>query len=126
MAESAPLSAQQGGASPSPAPSTPPTRASRETSYSVPDLIASVCPFLVASDGAWRAPSPAREHRCGATDPPSRLPLDKQQHLCVIGAHLRCPLFEAAAGLTVGPHLIEAARAAAELDPRAVPASRRD
>jgi LysM repeat protein len=121
MTESAP-SAQNAGTSPTAGPQ-PPTRRSDEYSHVVPDLIAAVCPFLVSSDGAWRAAAPAREHRCGATEPPGRLPMDKQENLCLRTAHLDCPLFEAAAGLTVEPHLEEAARAAAELDPGAVPAT---
>lgn len=128
MTESAPLSAQQGGSGPSSGPPRPPTRPSWPLAVAgpAPGTVHAVCPFLVASDGGWRSASPAREHRCGATDPPSRLPLDRQQHLCLVSAHLDCPLFEAAAGLTVGPHLQEAARAAADLDPHAVPAAAGD
>src|SRR4051812_45224606 len=88
-----------------------------------PRTVHAVCPFLAASDGGWRSASPARAHRCGATDPPSRLPLDRQRQLCLVAAHLDRPLFEAAAGLTVGPPLQAAARAASDLDPRAVPAA---
>jgi LysM repeat protein len=33
-------------------------------------------------------------------DPPSRLATDKQERLCLTSAHLDCPLFEAAAGLS--------------------------
>ena len=119
MPDSAPLPARLTDAPLSPAPSGSASRGARR----VPELTAAVCPFLVAFDGAWRTAVPAREHRCGATDPPGRLPLEKQQSLCLATAHLDCPLFEAAAGLTVGSHLHEAARAAAELDPRAVPVS---
>jgi LysM repeat protein len=122
MAESAPLSAQQPRNDPPgarPQPSTPP---SRDVSP-VTDVIAAVCPFLVAADGAWRSATPTREHRCGAMDPAGKLSLDKQQNLCLTAAHLDCPLFEAAAGLTVGPHLQEAARAAAATAPAPAPRS---
>jgi len=120
MSEGAPRPSDPGVSRPG--RSLMPSRAGRGPGRSAPDVIAAVCPFLVASDGAWRAATPAREHRCGATEPPGRLPLDKQQNLCLTAAHLDCPLFEAAAGLTTGPHLQAAARAAAELEPNAVPA----
>jgi LysM repeat protein len=124
MTEPAPLSAQQGGLRPAPGRPQPPARPSREPGPdAVPRIVHAVCPFLVASDGAWRSASPAREHRCGATDPPSRLPIDRQQQLCLVAAHLDCPLFEAAAGLAAGPHLQAANRAATDLDPHAVPAT---
>src|SRR3954454_21905156 len=98
MAESASLSAGKGDAGSSSPRLQRPTRPARDASPPVTDLIAAACPFLVASDGAWRAAVPAREHRCGATDPPGRLPLEKQQHLCLVASHLDCALFEAAAG----------------------------
>src|SRR6476661_7149729 len=99
MTESAPLSAQN-GMTPVPGRSQPPTRTGTDRpADTTPQITAAVCPFLVASDGAWRSSQPAREHRCGATDPPGRLPTDRQQHLCLVAAHLDCPLFEAAAGL---------------------------
>ena len=44
-------------------------------------------------------------------DPAARLPTDKQERLCLTSGHLDCPLFEAAAGLTVGSHVLDAARA---------------
>lgn len=92
-------------------------------SIPVPDVVAAVCPFLVASDGAWRAASASREHRCGATDPLGRLPLERQASLCLAVAHLDCPLFEAATGPTGGSQARRAAVAAAELDPNAVSAA---
>ncbi len=120
MSERTPRPTDPGSSRPGRSPM--PSRSVRGPARSAPDVIAAVCPFLVAADGAWRAAIPAREHRCGATEPPGRLPMDKQQALCLTAAHLDCPLFEAAAGLTTGTHLAEAARAAAELEPNAVPA----
>ncbi len=92
-------------------------------SPSVVDVVAAVCPFLVAADGAWRAASASREHRCGATAPPGRLTLERQSSLCLLVAHLDCPLFEAATGPTGGSRAQQAVRAAAELDPNVVPAT---
>src|SRR5437763_14882571 len=108
MTESAPLSTQQGGITPSPGRPQPPARTGRErpddTAGTSPAkttrrVVAAVCPFLVANDGAWRSAAAAREHRCGATDPPARLPIDRQQRVRLGAGHLDCPLFEVAAGL---------------------------
>src|SRR5438132_8817591 len=106
------------GSVPPTAPSGPPVSGRRSpadapargASRSAPEVLAAICPFLVASNGAWRAAIPTRDHRCGAQDPPGRLSLDKQQLLCLTSAHLGCPLFEAAAGSTVGLYSHDAAR----------------
>lgn len=58
--------------------------------------IAATCPFLAGPDGEYRAASPSRDHRCGAVDPPVRLPVEKQQQLCLRTRHLECPAFVAA------------------------------
>ena len=58
--------------------------------------IAAVCPFLSGPDGEYRAASPSRDHRCGAVDPPTRLPVEKQQQLCLRTRHFECPAFIAA------------------------------
>ena len=63
---------------------------------SAPIALAAVCPFLSGPDGAYRAASPARDHRCGAVDPPERLPVEKQQQLCLRTKHFECPAFIAA------------------------------
>jgi LysM repeat protein len=63
---------------------------------SAPMAIAAVCPFLSGPDGAYRAASPSRDHRCGAVDPPVRLPIEKQQQLCLRTRHFECPAFIAA------------------------------
>jgi hypothetical protein len=87
--------------------------ADRGGSRSAPEVLAAICPYLVASNGAWRAAVPLRDHRCGAQEPPGRLALDTQQSLCLTSAHLGCPLFEAAAGPTADFHAHQAARNAA-------------
>lgn len=61
----------------------------------VPD-IHEICPYLAASDGAWRSVSPHREHRCGAVDPPAPLSTDKQRRLCLSTEHASCATFRAA------------------------------
>jgi LysM repeat protein len=52
--------------------------------------IPNLCPYLIAEDGAWRSARPARDHRCGAVDPPAPLALDKQRRLCLTRAHGGC------------------------------------
>jgi LysM repeat protein len=63
---------------------------------SAPTALAAVCPFLAGPDGAYRGAAPARDHRCGAVDPPDRLPIEKQQQLCLRTRHFECPAFIAA------------------------------
>lgn len=63
---------------------------------SAPTALAAVCPFLAGPDGEYRAASPARDHRCGAVDPPQRLPAEQQQQLCLRTRHFECPAFVAA------------------------------
>ena len=58
--------------------------------------IAAVCPFLAGPDGEYRAAAASRAHRCGAVDPPVRLPVEKQQQLCLRTRHFECPAFVAA------------------------------
>jgi LysM repeat protein len=55
-----------------------------------------VCPYLLASDGRWRASTPAREHRCTVISPPAILAAEKQQRLCLTADHLRCSTYLAA------------------------------
>lgn len=57
------------------------------------DWLDAICPFLRAQDGSWRSASPARDHRCWATDPPSELPVLTQQRLCLMRAHDGCERF---------------------------------
>src|SRR6187399_1783715 len=78
------------------------TSASDARRRPAPAVIAAICPFLVASDGAWRSASPSRDHRCCAVEPPGRLTTERQESLCLVAAHLDCDLFEVAAGLSAG------------------------
>ena len=55
-----------------------------------------LCPYLAASDGAWRSSTVAREHRCGAVSPPAPLAAEKQRRLCLTADHVACATFEAA------------------------------
>jgi hypothetical protein len=57
------------------------------------DWLDVICPLLRARDGSWRSASPAREHRCWATDPPSELAVLTQQRLCLVRAHDGCERF---------------------------------
>ena len=67
--------------------------------YRAPDtqsVLAAICPYLLAEDGAWRSARPVREHRCTAVRPPAALPFAKQRRLCLVEAHRACPAFQAA------------------------------
>jgi LysM repeat protein len=55
-----------------------------------------VCPFLLSADGAWRASTPSRDHRCTAVEPPAALASDKQRRLCLAAAHTDCVTYQAA------------------------------
>jgi LysM repeat protein len=55
-----------------------------------------VCPFLVADEGSWRSAYAAREHRCGAVQPPAPLAVAKQRQLCLLAAHEGCATYLAA------------------------------
>jgi LysM repeat protein len=79
-----------------------------------------VCPYLLAEDRAWRASSPARDHRCTAVVPPAPLTTDKQRRLCLVAEHRSCATFQAATGaLEVGPISAVAARRSRR-SPRAI------
>lgn len=56
-------------------------------------VLAGLCPYLFAEDGAWRAARPASEHRCHAVRPPAALTGDQQRRLCLVPAHAACPTF---------------------------------
>lgn len=58
--------------------------------------VAAVCPFLSGPDGEYRSAAASRDHRCGAVDPPVRLPVEKQQQLCLRSRHFECPAYVAA------------------------------
>jgi len=55
-----------------------------------------VCPYLAAADGGWRSSTVAREHRCGAVDPPAPLAAEKQRRLCLTHDHVICATYDAA------------------------------
>jgi len=57
-----------------------------------------ICPYLLAADGAWRASTPAREHRCTAVQPSSQLATEKQRRLCLTDTYTGCATYRAALG----------------------------
>jgi LysM repeat protein len=57
---------------------------------------AAICPHLLAGDGAWRAATPTRDHRCTAVVPAAVLATEKQRRLCLVAAHLECSTYLAA------------------------------
>jgi hypothetical protein len=58
--------------------------------------LATICPYLVAEDGGWRAATPMREHRCTAVRPPAPLSEETQRRLCLVEQHVTCPEYLAA------------------------------
>jgi LysM repeat protein len=58
--------------------------------------LATICPYLVAEDGGWRAATPMREHRCTAVRPPAPLSDETQRKLCLTDAHVGCSDYLAA------------------------------
>jgi LysM repeat protein len=73
--------------------------ASRPVPLPVIPATADVCPYLLASDGRWRASTPAREHRCTAVSPAAVLAPEKQRRLCLVAEHRGCSTFAAATGV---------------------------
>jgi hypothetical protein len=61
---------------------------------------AAICPYLLASDGHWRASTPAREHRCTVVSPPAILAAEKQRRLCLSADHVTCSTYLAATSPT--------------------------
>jgi LysM repeat protein len=57
---------------------------------------AAVCPYLLGTDGAWRASTASRDHRCNAVSPAAPLTTDKQRRLCLVAEHLDCSTYTAA------------------------------
>jgi len=93
------------------------------------DWLDAICPFLRARDGSWRSASPAREHRCWASEPPSELAVLTQQRLCLVRAHDGCERFLHARELRSTGLTRDRQAAAAALVPsraRAAGRSRRD
>lgn len=60
------------------------------------DDLDAICPYLTSTGGAWRSAVPARDHRCGAVDPPAPLTADKQRELCLSVDHASCATYRAA------------------------------
>ena len=79
----------------SPSPSTP--------------AIAAICPYLMSSDGGWRASTPAREHRCTVVTPPAILAAEKQRRLCLTAEHVGCSTYLAATNPTGADEAVTAA-----------------
>jgi LysM repeat protein len=82
---------------------------SRAAELPVAPDTAAVCPYLLATGGAWRASTPSREHRCTAVVPAAVLAAEKQRRLCLVAEHAGCSTFlaaiaarDAAAGAIVG------------------------
>jgi len=69
---------------------------SRATDPPIAPDTAAVCPYLLAADGAWRASTASRDHRCTAVAPPAVLAADKQRRLCLVADHRSCSTFQAA------------------------------
>lgn len=69
----------------------------------VPATTATICPYLLADGGAWRASSATRAHRCAAVAPPAILAADKQRRLCLTADHGACATFVAARSLRAAP-----------------------
>jgi LysM repeat protein len=66
------------------------------TALSTAPETAAVCPYLLGTDGAWRASSASREHRCHAVAPAAVLATDKQRRLCLVEDHVGCSTYIAA------------------------------
>lgn len=59
-------------------------------------MTTAVCPYLLSADGAWRASTAARDHRCTAVAPPAQVAAEKQQRLCLRATHTGCATYRAA------------------------------
>lgn len=75
-----------------PTPSSP----NRTAEQPIAPDTAAICPYLLAADGAWRASTASRDHRCTAVAPPAVLAADKQRRLCLVADHLSCSTYQAA------------------------------
>jgi LysM repeat protein len=72
----------------------------RPVTTPVTPATAAVCPYLLASDGRWRASTVAREHRCTVVSPPAILAAEKQRRLCLTAEHVGCSTYLAAIDAT--------------------------
>jgi hypothetical protein len=75
-------------------PIDPPVSADGEPAVSVP--LTFQCPFVSSGDGAWRAATATRDHRCAAVTPPAPVAIEKQRRLCLTPEHQTCATFVAA------------------------------
>jgi LysM repeat protein len=73
------------------------TSAPRPVTLPAPAATTAICPYLLSADGAWRASTPAREHRCTAVQPSTPLASDKQRRLCLTDGFPACATYQAAA-----------------------------
>ena len=85
----------------------------RPVTTPVTPATAAICPYLLASDGRWRASTPAREHRCTVVSPPAILAAEKQRRLCLTPEHLGCSTYLAAIHPTDAGGATDAAEATA-------------
>jgi len=81
----------------------------RAVASPVTPAIAAICPYLMASDGGWRASTPAREHRCTVVTPPAILAAEKQRRLCLTAEHVGCSTYLAATSPTGADEAVAAA-----------------
>ena len=81
----------------------------RAVATPVSPAIAAICPYLMASDGRWRASTPAREHRCTVVTPPAILAAEKQRRLCLSVEHVGCSTYLAATSPTGADEAVAAA-----------------
>jgi hypothetical protein len=55
-----------------------------------------LCPYLLDATGEWRATAPTPEHRCSAVEPWAPVTTETQRSLCLVAAHVDCPLYRRA------------------------------
>jgi LysM repeat protein len=72
------------------------TSAPRPSAVPAVPVTTTICPYLLSEDGAWRASTPTREHRCTAVQPSAPLATEKQRRLCLADAHTTCSTYRAA------------------------------
>jgi LysM repeat protein len=79
-------------------PLRPPAARRRPDGTGTVTTVRGLCPYLLAEDGSWRAPTPSRAHTCAAIGVPAPLALDKQRRLCLTPSHRSCAAYLVAAG----------------------------
>jgi hypothetical protein len=52
-----------------------------------------LCPYLRDASGEWRAIAATTDHRCTAVAPPAPVTLQTQRSLCLVAAHVDCPVY---------------------------------